>query len=260
MSQSEKELTQKAFVNRECAFKHTSFEQEFAFYNYVKNGDVDKVMQMMTPLGAGGAGMLSEDFLRNLKYHFIVMVALITRFCVEGGMEMETAYTLSDLYILKVDKCVEVREIHKLHRETALDFTNQMNRLKRNKRYSKPVIMTMDYIYDHLHSKISEKDIAAHVSLSVSHLSRLFHSETGRTITAYIAMQRVEEAKNMLRYTDDTALDIGNYLAFHSHSHFISTFKKYTGITPGEFRKRYYRSNWNQTKAAMPNADIEKIR
>lgn len=64
----------------------------------------------------------------------------------------------------------------------------------------------------------------------------------------------------MLRYTDDTALDIGNYLAFHSHSHFISTFKKYTGITPGEFRKRYYRSNWNQTKAAMPNADIEKIR
>lgn len=245
MSQSEKELAQKTFANREHAFQHTSFEREFAFYNYVKNGDVEKVMQALTPLGTGGAGVLSEDFLRNLKYHFIVMVALITRFCVEGGMEMEAAYTLSDLYILKMDKCVEVKEIHRLHREAALDFTNQMNRLKRNKGYSKPVTMAMDYIYDHLHSKISERDIAAYVLLSVSHLSRLFHNETGKTISTYIALQRVEEAKNMLQYSDDTALDIGNYLAFHSHSHFISIFKKYTGITPGEFRKRYYRSHLN---------------
>lgn len=245
MLQSEKELAQKTFANREHAFQHTSFEREFAFYNGVKNGDIDRVMQTMLPLGAGGSGVLSEDSVRNMKYHFIVMTALITRFCVEGGMEMETAYTLSDLYIQRVDKCVEEKEIHKLHREAVFDFTNQMNRLRRNKRYSRPVVMAMDYIYGHLHSKISEKDIAVYVSLSVSHLSRTFHSETGKTISAYIALQRVEEAKNMLQYSDYSALDIGNYLAFHSHSHFISTFKKYTGITPGEFRKRYYRSHWN---------------
>lgn len=245
MPQSEKELTQKTFVNREHAFTHTSFEREFAFYNDVKNGDVDRVMQAMLPLGASGSGVLSEDPIRNMKYHFIVMTALITRFCVEGGMEMETAYTLSDLYIQKVDKCVEEKEIHKLHREAVFDFTNQMNRLKRKRRYSRPVVMAIDYIYGHLHSKISERDIAAYVSLSVSHLSRLFHRETGMTISAYIALQRIEAAKNMLQYSDYTAVDIGNYLAFYSHSHFISTFKKYTGTTPGEFRKKYYRSNWN---------------
>lgn len=245
MLQSEKELTQETFANREHAFKHTSFEREFAFYNDVKNGDIDRVMQAMLPLGAGGSGVLSEDPIRNMKYHFIVMTALITRFCVEGGMEMETAYTLSDLYIQKVDKCVAEKEIHKLHREAVFDFTSQMNRMKRNRRYSKAVVMAMDYIYDHLHSKISERDIAAHVSLSVSHLSRLFHGETGMTISMYIALQRVEAAKNMLQYSDYSAVDIGNYLAFYSHSHFISTFKKYTGITPGEFRKRNYRSHWN---------------
>lgn len=260
MPQSEKALMEKTFANREHAFKHTSFEQEFAFYHYVKNGDVEKVMQIMTPLGTGGAGVLSEDYIRNMKYHFIVMTALITRFCVEGGMEMETAYTLSDLYILKMDKCVEEKEIHRLHREAVLDFTSQMSRLKRNRRYSKHVTMAMDYIYEHLHSKICEKDIAAYVSLSVSHLSRSFHSETGRTVGAYIALQRVEEAKNMLLYSDYSALDIGNYLAFHSHSHFISTFKRYTGITPGEFRKRYYRANWSQAQPVMPNAELGKFR
>ena len=245
MPQSEKELTHKTFANREHAFKHTPFEREFAFYNDVKNGEVDRVMQAMLPLGAGGSGVLSEDPIRNMKYHFIVMTAMITRFCVEGGMEMETAYTLSDLYIQRVDKCVGEKEIHRLHREAVFDFTSQMSRLKRNRRYSRSVVMAIDYIYDHLHSKISERDIAAHVSLSVSHLSRTFHSETGKAVSTYIALQRVEAAKNMLQYSDYTAVDIGNYLAFHSHSHFISTFKKYTGITPGEFRKKYFRSNWN---------------
>ncbi len=56
MPQSEKELTYKAFMNREYAFKHSPFEKEFEFYDCVKNGDTERVKKLMTPLGAGGAG------------------------------------------------------------------------------------------------------------------------------------------------------------------------------------------------------------
>lgn len=247
MPQSEKELTYKSFMNREYAFKHSPFEQEFEFYDYVRLGDADGVKKHMTPLGSNGTGILSEDRLRNLKYHFVITIALITRFCVEGGMEMETAYTLSDLYILKADKCSSADEINALHLEAVMDFTNQMNRLAHGTIYSKPVIMTMDYVYDNLHSKISEADIAEYVSLSPSYLSRLFKKEVGVSISTYISVKRVETAQNMLKYSDYSPLDIGNYLAFTSHSHFISTFKKYTGMTPNEFRKKYFRSNWDKT-------------
>lgn len=246
MPQSEKELTYKAFMNREYAFKHSPFEKEFEFYDCVKNGDTEGVKRHMTPLGGRGSGVLSDDPIRNLKYHFIVTIALITRFCVEGGMEMEMAYTLSDLYILKADKCTCADDIHSLHKEAVLDFTDQMNKVARGNIYSKPIIMTMDYVYDHLHSKISEEDIAKYVSLSTSYLSRLFRKEVGVTISTYIAIKRVETAQNMLKYSDYSPLDIANYLAFTSHSHFISTFKKYTGMTPNEFRKKYYRSNWGE--------------
>lgn len=248
MPQSEKELTYKAFMNREYAFKHSSYEKEFEFYDCVKNGDAERVKKLMTPLGADGAGTLSDDPLRNLKYHFVVTVALMTRFCVEGGLEMETAYTLSDLYILKADKCASGDELRGLHREAVIDFTNQMKRFSKGTVYSKPIITAMDYVYDNLHSKISEEDIAESCGLSKSYLSRLFHKEVGVTLSAYIAVKRVETAQNMLKYSDYSPLDIGNYLAFNSSSHFISTFKKYTGMTPGEFRKKYYRSNWKTDK------------
>ena len=244
MSEYEKELTYKAFLNREYEFRHSPFEKEFEFYDCVKKGDVSAVEKVMTPLGGNGAGVLSVNPLRNLKYHFIVTIALVTRFCVEGGMEMETAYTLSDLYIMKADKCSTEAELHKLHKEAVLEFTKLMNKLAHGNIYSKPVIMTMDYIYDNLHSKISENDIADHVSLSPSYLSRLFETEVGVTISAYIAIKRVETAQNMLKYSDFSSADIANYLAFTSHSHFISVFRKYTGMTPNEFRKKYYRDNW----------------
>lgn len=245
---SEKELTYKAFLNREYEFRHSPFEKEFEFYDCVKSGDVNSVERLMTPLGSSGTGMLSPDPLRNLKYHFIITIALITRFCVEGGMEMETAYTLSDLYILKADKCVYEKDIHSLHKEAVLEFTRQMNKLAHFNVYSKPVIMAMDYIYDNLHSKLSETDIAEYVSLSPSYISRLFKKEVGVTICTYIAVKRVETAQNMLKYSDYSPVDIGNYLAFTSHSHFISVFKKYTGMTPNEFRKKYYRDNWSDIK------------
>lgn len=245
MSQSEKEFTYKAFMNREYEFRHSPFEKEFEFYDCVKSGDTERVKKLMTPLASGGTGKLSEDFLRNLKYHFVVTVALITRFCVEGGLEMETAYTLSDLYILKMDKCRSEEAIRAVHREVIMDFTAHMKAVSRGTVYSKPVILAMDYIYDHLHSKISIQDMAEEIDLSTSYLSRLFHSEVGVTISAYILVKRVETAQNMLKYSDYPSADIGNYLAFNSHSHFISAFKKYTGMTPGEYRKKYYRSNWS---------------
>lgn len=246
MKSSEKELTYKAFMNREYEIKHSPYEKEFEFYECVKNGDVEKVKELMTPLGAEGSGQLSEDPLRNLKYHFIVTVALMTRFSVEGGLGMEKAYTLSDLYIQKADKCLTADELHTVHREAVLDYTEQMSRAAKGNIYSKPIIMAMDYIYDHLHSKIYEEDIAEYVGLSGAYLSRLFHKEVGVTVSTYISVKRVETAKNMLRFSDYSPLDIGNYLAFSTHSHFIRTFKKYTGMTPKEYRKRYYRSNWSK--------------
>lgn len=258
MTASGKELTHKTFLNREYAFSHAPLEKEFEFYDYVKSGDIENVKRLMTPLASHGSGILSENPLRNLKYHFIVTIAFITRFCVEGGMELETAYTMSDLYILKADKCQAASEIHKLHQTAVLDYTSQMKKISREHIYSKPVIIAMDYIYDHLHTKISVEEIAEHTTLSTSYLSRLFHRETGITLTGYITAKRIEAAQNMLKYSDYASADISNYLAFSTHSHFISTFKKHTGTTPGEFRKKHYRTDWiipSQTKVS-PKTDM----
>ncbi|MBQ6028046.1 MAG: AraC family transcriptional regulator, partial [Treponema sp.] len=62
-----------------------AYERELEFYNAVKQGDLKKLKKLIVPLEDERLGLLSKDPLRNLKYHLITTIALITRFCIEGG-------------------------------------------------------------------------------------------------------------------------------------------------------------------------------
>ena len=75
-------------------------------------------------------------------------------------------------------------------------------------------------------------------------LSKLFKQEMGITLSRYIRDQKINVACNMLRHLDESSLTIANYLGFSSQSHFIQVFKKSTGLTPEEYRRRNYHQSW----------------
>ncbi len=243
---SNRVLTHAQFIHREYNISHLAFEKEFAFYNAVKDGNLHEVRRLMLPLRNEQLGRLSDNNLRNLKYHLIITIALITRFCIEGGMLPENAYTLSDIYIRKLDTCQKETEIDQLHELVITDYTKKMRQLKKETILSKPVIQVMDYVYEHLHEKIKLEDISQTVNLNKTYLCGLFKKETGMTIRNYIMKRRLEAAQNMLAYSDYSCVDIGNYLSFSSHSHFIDVFKKETGMTPKQYRDSCFRVHFTE--------------
>lgn len=99
LNNSDKSLSDKLFMQREENLFHLPYEREINFYETVQQGDVNKLEKIFLPLKSKQLGHLSDNNLRNLKYHLTITIALITRFCIEGGLPPETAYTLSDLYI-----------------------------------------------------------------------------------------------------------------------------------------------------------------
>lgn len=226
-------------TQRENDFEHTSFDREVAFYESICSGNTEKVKLLATPLCSKGYGILSHDVLRNLKYHFTISVAMITRFCINHGMTVEEGYNLSDMFILKADNCNNQNEVHKLHYEMIIKFTKRMYSINNEKIYSKQIVRAIDYISDHLHSRIKIQDIANHLSLSVAYLSRLFKAETGIILSEYINIKKIESASSMLQFSKYTDLEISSMLAFSSQSYFIKIFRKYTGMTPKEYKSRY---------------------
>lgn len=241
------EWYQQELEKSEESLAHRPLEEEYSFYQAVSSGDM-KFVQENCDIHAftnpEGMGILSTNPLRNIKYHFIVTVAMITRRCVESGMELEQAYRLSDFYILKMDSCSTVEEISQLHSEMSLDYTGKMLLLKKSNVISKSVILCMDYIYNHINSRITIDELADYTELSPSYLSRLFKKELGISISDYICQKKIEKAENLLKYSDYSLVEIANYLAFSSQSHFIQTFKKAVGLTPKKYRDYHYRTSW----------------
>lgn len=231
----------------EDSLKHRPLEEEYAFYHAVSSGDIDFVQENCKQNAFGsqnGMGVLSHNSLMNIRYHFVVTVAMVVRHCVEAGMELEQAYRLSDFYILKMDACTSIPAICKLHDSMVLDYTGKMLLLKKENVISKSVVLCMDYIYSHLNSRLTIEELADQANLSPSYLSRLFKKELGIPISSYINEKKIEKAQHLLKYSDYSLIDIANYLAFSSQSHFIQTFKKSVGLTPKKYRDKFYRTSW----------------
>lgn len=243
---TDSQLLHSLFLQREDHHNHLPYEKELRFYEAVKEGDIDLLKQIMVPLDNRQLGILSSNPLRNIQYHLTITIAFITRFCIEGGMDVETAYTLSDVNIRKLDRCMSTKDVSLLHHEIVFDYALRMKKIQTKRSISIAVSQCIDYIYNNLHDSITIEALAQHTGKNATYLCGLFKKEMNITIANFILSKRIEAAENMLKYSDYSATDISNYLAFNSHSHFIHVFKKSTGLTPNEYRKRYYRSNWKQ--------------
>lgn len=236
----EKQLAYIAYVNRENEFRHHGYDEEVRQYLMMQSGEPEAVEESQRMMRRAMGAELSTDPLRNVQYLFVANITLATRFAIEGGMDSETAYNASDMYIRKLDQCRTEEEVMELHREMYTFFTTKMAGLKTETVYTRAVAEGISYIESNLHLPLRIDDVAEHVNLSPGYFSALFHRETGSTFSDYVLRRRIETARNMLRYSDYTSTEISEILAFSSQSYFIRCFRNASGITPAEYRRRYY--------------------
>ena len=234
---------------------HRGPGEEMMFYRSVAAGMIDLVQENCSR-GAfenmEGAGVLSEDPVTNLKYHFVVTAAMVTRFCMEGGMPMEEAFGLSDSYIRRMDRCTSMAEIVLLHDQMALDYTGRMRARKKYAAASKQVSEAIDYIYAHISERITLNDLARAVCVSPTYLSRIFKQEIGVSVSDYIRQRKIDMAKNLLRFSDYELSEIANMLSYSSQSHFIQQFRLQMGVTPKVYRDTNYMTNWGVNREPAP--------
>lgn len=91
-----------------------------------------------------------------------------------------------------------------------------------------------------LDANLSLESVAEKLNINKSYLSRLINSDLEKSFNDYINELRIEEAKTYLEQTEFenyTLLAIGLEAGFNSKTAFNSAFKKFTGVTPSEYRK-----------------------
>lgn len=233
------------YMNTEDYRVHTPYSHELAILNCVKDGDTKRIQATYKTLPQIKYGNMSSshDPLKQLFYGSIANTTLVTRYAIEGGLEEETAFTLSDVYIQRMENCRSLYELNILNEKMAVDYTKRVSEVKNSGSsvYIKPIAKCIRYISKNINTRITLDILSKEVHLAPKYLSSLFRAETGTTLSSFIETSKVEKAKDLLAYSELSYSDISSYLCFNSQSYFISVFKKNTAMTPKEYRLKHYR-------------------
>ncbi len=218
---------------------HNSFDQEQLILDMIRKGDSAALGEWKAAAPAIRGGVLAAEQLRQQKNTFIVTAALVSRAAVQGGMEVEDAFSTSDSYIQQCEMLTAPEAVTNLQYRMILDYTERVGRLRRGRQPTRLALDVANYVRRHLSEAITAQELARALFLSRPYLSRRFREETGETLTDFILREKTEEAKRLLRYSDKSLTAVSSYLGFSSPSHFSRVFKRYAGCLPREYRGKY---------------------
>lgn len=221
-----------SFVEREEAEKLKSLT-EF----YIKNGMVEELEKMYGQYDSRYIGKMAKDSVRQARNTLIVSATLFSRAAIEGGLNIVTALSMSDIYIQKVEMLSDYYAIMTLQSEMIVNLAKAVALLKTKGAKGNFIKSIHTYILNHIEEKIYTDDIAKELFLNKSYVTTKFKAMIGKTITEYITELKIDEAKRLMKVTDKTLSEISEQLAFSSQSYFQNVFKKQTGMTPNEYKE-----------------------
>lgn len=217
-----------------------NFEEEINAEKYllecVRNGDLDSLKSRVDSHSID-LSSLAPDELRSLKNMIIISISLVTRAAVQGGLPVESAFPLSDYYIMQIELAKDMASIVSIQKQAVLDFAGRVKNNAFKLTYSKLVNRCCGYIVANVHRRISVSELAEREHVHPDTLIRRFKKETGKTVVQYARHIKMKEAKTLLEFSDKSITDIAALLGFSSQSQFIHVFKESAGKTPSDFRK-----------------------
>ena len=96
----------------------------------------------------------------------------------------------------------------------------------------------LEYIKEHFQENITIQQLAAVVHLSESYFMNQFQRHVGFTAIEYISHFRINQACRLLGDTRKSVLEVAFDCGFRNISNFNRQFRKVTGCSPTEYRKR----------------------
>ena len=150
-------------------------------------------------------------------------------------LELEiTSISLGEVEITKEPGQVLFMKIRKVLEENGFELLEdkRAKTIEKLKSFLVKLIHHSDSIEDVKYSELIQNELG----IDYTQLSSLFSSTEGITIEHFIILQKIERAKELLKYDELTLSEIAYKLGYSSVAHLSSQFKKITGMTASQFK------------------------
>ncbi|OZM56345.1 AraC family transcriptional regulator [Lottiidibacillus patelloidae] len=232
----EKKFFEAKINNKKNLFIHPPFDLEQHLISWVTKGHYEEAKYYLDEINSLERAKLAKDSVRSLKNSLICSCTIFTRSIIRGGVDPETAFDLSDVFIQQIEKTNTIESLSKLEYDMLLEFIKKV-KSNSNRTYQLVVNKAINYINDQIMQPLSLEIISKNVKVHPNYLSKLFKDEIGMTITEFINRKRIEESKYFLLHSELAISEIAHLFTYCNQSYYSSLFKKYTSISPKQFMK-----------------------
>lgn len=211
--------------------------EEPALIAAIKRGDRPAAREIINRVLVG-IYFLGRERPTLLKSFVLELVVTMSRSAVEAGADphelLGTNFSaFADLARIDTEEELCAWLVNMLER--------MMDAIKANHEYPSSVLIgaALQYMQDNLHEDLSRDDVANVACLSPSHFSRIVKQTFGHSFTDLLARMRVEKARELLTLTERSLIQVCLECGFSDQSYFTKVFQKYTGRTPGEYKRSH---------------------
>lgn len=208
----------------------TYLKKERKFLRYIRLGDRTRANQTLQSLLTDLYTKTVGD-LETVKVRILELATLTSRAAVEGGANAERIMMLLKEFNKEIEGFERVEKFfYKIQRivETFLEGIFTLA----DKKHLAIVKNARDFIMENYPLPLTVTDVAEHLFISPSHLSRLFREELDCTINDYLTRVRVEQAVEMMKKPEFSVAQVSKAVGFKNQSYFSKVFRKYIGVTP----------------------------
>lgn len=198
-------------------------------------GDVGLINKYVDDLYAPFLNLMLADVKKLNKMHLNLFVLLHKEL---EKKEIDSSRVLDNEFSLynKIQAFDTIEEMKAFLLENILLCMKALEQQSSGLGNEKIIIRAKEYIEQNMGFHLTLESVADHVNFSPAYFSKFFKNEEGLNFIDYVNKVRIEEAKRLLDQNVKTA-DICDKIGFADVKHFYKTFKKWEGITPGQYKK-----------------------
>jgi transcriptional regulator GlxA family with amidase domain len=158
------------------------------------------------------------------------------------------AYSFLNLMIYLIEKyydrdtaiyCSKVFQIE-IDRNTQSQFSIFTGQKLHN---DEQVLLAQEYLEQHLDAKMSVGELSLKFNIGRRNFDRRFIKATGNTPVEYVQRLKVESAKKSFETNRKTISEVMFDVGYSDMKAFRSVFRKYTGLSPLQYKARYYKES-----------------
>lgn len=232
------EIVQMNYDKKENYVYNKSYVIEEAILKLVRTGNVEGFHSLQFNNDNFHIGVTSNNAIRQLKNNIIINTTLCTRAAIDGGLEYDTAYELSDYFIQLAEQTDNPDILYGILDKTSYTFAEKVAQAQTPFSTDARLQKAIQYIQQNTNQRITVGDVARYTGFSKSYFSAYFKENLGFTVSDFILRCKLEEGRRLLQFTNKPISTISTFLCFSSQSHFQTAFKKQFGMTPNEYRRK----------------------